>query len=623
VAPVYNHTAFGTQLTGGSTSVPSEWERMRKMGAAAREMLIAAAAETWGVDRTTCRAENSTVIHSSGKKLTYGELAEKAAKMIVPDQMPLKDPSKFKIIGKPTPRLDTPEKVNGKALFGIDAKVPGALTALVARSPVFGGKVKSFSAARAIAVPGVKEVVQVPTGVAVIADSFWSAKKGRDVIEVVWDEGALAGLSTPGLRREYADLAKKPGALAKKEGNIEEALGKAQKRVDAEYEVPYLAHATMEPLNCLVDLRPGGCDIWTGTQTQTWERDAAVRILGLKPEQVRVHTTFLGGGFGRRANPHSDFVSEALQVAKAIKKPVRVVWTREDDTTGGYYRPMWYDRLSAGLDEKDSLTAWQHTIVGQSIMEGTAFEKAMTKGGVDEASVEGAADSPYEIPNVFVSLHSPKTGVPVQWWRSVGHSHTGFVVESFMDEVAFAAGKDPYEFRRSLLTNHPRHRGVLDLAARAAGWGTPGAPGRARGIAMHQSFGSFVAQVAEVSVSPEGEVRVHKVVCAVDCGKAVNPSTIEAQVESAVVFGLTAALYGAITFKNGRVEQNNLDTYPLLRIGEMPLVEVHILESNEPPSGIGEPGTPPIAPAVTNAIFAATGKRIRRLPIDQEALKRA
>jgi isoquinoline 1-oxidoreductase subunit beta len=623
VAPAYNHTAFATQLTGGSTSIPSEWERMRMMGAVAREMLIAAAAQTWGVEKTSCRAENSVIVHSSGRKLSYGELAERAAEMAVPAPVMLKDPSNFKIIGKPTPRLDTPDKVTGKALFGLDAKVPGVLTALIARPPVFGGKVKRFSAVKAMEVPGVRQVVQVPSGVAVVAESFWSAKKGRDVLEVAWDEGTLSKLSTADLRNEYANLAKTPGATAKQAGDSDRALKVAVKRIDAEYEVPYLAHATMEPLNCLVDLRADGCDIWTGTQSQTWERDAAVKILGLKPEQVSVHTMFLGGGFGRRANPHSDFVSEALQVAKAIKKSVKVVWTREDDTTGGYYRPMWYDRLSAGLDEKGNLTAWQHTIVGQSIMEGTAFEKAMTKGGVDEASVEGAADSPYEIPNCLVSLHSPKSGVPVQWWRSVGHSHTGFVVESFIDEVAFAAGRDPYEFRRSLLAKHPRNRGVLDLAARAAGWGKPTSPGRARGIAVHQSFGSFVAQVAEVSVSPEGEVQVHKVVCAVDCGRVVNPSTVEAQIESAIVFGLTAAMYGVITFKNGRVERDNFDTYPLLRIGEMPLVEVHILNNDEPPSGIGEPGTPPIASAVTNAIFAATGKRVRRLPIDQEALKKA
>jgi isoquinoline 1-oxidoreductase subunit beta len=623
VEPIYNHTAFGTQLTGGSTSVPSEWERMRKVGAAAREMLIAAAAQEWEVDRASCRAENSTVIHSSGKKLTYGQLAEKAAKMTVPENIALKDPSAFKIIGKPTPRLDTPEKVTGKALFGIDAKAPEGLTALVARPPVFGGKAKSFNPAKAMVVPGVKEIVQVPTGVAVVASDFWSAKKGRDALEVVWDEGPLANLTTPGLREEYAALAKKTGAQARKDGDPEKALNGAAKRIEAEYEVPYLAHATMEPLNCFVDLRADSCEIWTGTQAQTWERDITATITGLKPEQVQVHTMFLGGGFGRRANPHSDFVSEAVHVAKAIKKPVRVIWTREDDTTGGYYRPMWYDRMSAGLDAEGNLIAWQHTIVGQSIMAGTPFEKAMTKDGVDEASVEGAANSPYEIPNFFVSLHSPRTGVPVQWWRSVGHSHTGFVVESFIDEAAFAAGKDPYEFRRGLLAKHPRHRGVLELAARMAGWGTSGAPGRARGIAMHESFGSFVAQVAEVSVDTDGEIHVHKVVCAVDCGQVVNPSTIEAQMESAIVFGLSAVLYGAITFKNGRVEQANFDTYPVLRIGEMPLVEVHIVSSKEAPGGIGEPGTPPIAAAVTNAVFAATGKRIRRLPINQDELKKA
>ncbi len=622
VAPIYNHTAFGTQLTGGSTSVASEWERMRKVGAAAREMLVAAAAETWGVDRASCHAENGMVIQASGKKLTYGQLAEKAAKMTVPEHIPLKAPSDFRTIGKPTLRLDTPEKVTGKALFGLDVKIPGSLTALVARPPVFGGKVKSFNAAKAMAVPGARSVVQIDTGVAVVADNFWSAHQARDVLEVVWDEGPLANLSTPGLREEYKKLAGTQGAVARKEGDPEKALKAAAKRIDAEYEVPYLAHATMETLNCLVDLRADRCEIWTGTQAQTMDRNAAAQVAGLKPEQVRIHTTFLGGGFGRRANPHSDFVTEAVSVAKAIKKPVKTVWTREDDIRGGHYRPMWCDRLSAGLNEKGSLTAWQHTIVGQSIIAGTFFEKAMVKDGVDVTSVEGAADSPYEIPNVLVSLHSPKTGVPVQWWRSVGHSHTGFVVESFLDEVAHAAGKDPYEFRRGLLANHPRHRGVLELAALKAGWGRPLAAGRARGIAVHESFGSRVAQVAEISVSPEGEVHVRRVVCAVDCGLAVNPSTVEAQIESAIVFGLSAALYGAITFKNGRAEQDNFDTYPLLRIGEMPSVEVHIVKSGQPPSGIGEPGTPPIAPAVTNAVFAATGKRIRRLPIDPDALKK-
>jgi isoquinoline 1-oxidoreductase beta subunit len=615
VAPVYNHTVFGTQLTGGSTSVSSEWERMRKVGAAAREMLIAAAADTWKVKRASCRAENNMVIHASGKKLSYGQLAEKAAAMPVPENVPLKNPSEFKIIGKPTRRLDNPEKVNGKAIFGIDVMTPGVLTAVVARPPVFGGKVKNIQSEKAKAVPGVKAVVRIESGVAVVAKDFWSAKRGREALEIVWDEGPLATLSTARMREQYAQLAKTPGTVARIEGNPAQALTGAARQLHAEYEVPYLAHATMEPLNCLIDLRTNGCEIWVGTQSQTLDRNAAARILGLKPEQVHIHTTFLGCGFGRRANPHSDFVTEAAQVAKAIKKSVRVLWTREDDTRGGYYRPMWYDRLSAGLDVKGNPIAWQHTIVGQSIIAGTMFEGGLAKGGIDETSVEGAADLPYEIPNIVVDLHSPKIGVPVQWWRSVGHSHTGFVVESFIDEVAYLAGRDALEFRCQLLSKQVRHRRVLELAAHKAGWGKPLASGRALGVAVHKSFGSAVAEVAEVSVSTVGEVRVHKVVCAVDCGRAVNPATIEAQMESGIVFGLTAALYGEITLKDGRVEQGNFNDYQMLRINEMPQVEVHIVPSTEAPSGIGEPGVPPIAAAVTNAIFAATGKRIRRLPI--------
>ncbi len=620
VDPAYNHTAFGIQITGGSTSVQTEWERMSKVGAAAREMLIAAAAGLWGVGKTQCRADKGMVIHKNGKKLTYGQLAEKAAEMKVPDKITLKKPSAYKIIGTPVARLDTPAKVNGSALFGCDVNIPGALTALIARPPVFGGKVKSFNAAKAKAIPGVKDIIEVETGIAVIADTFPSAEKGREALEIAWDEGALATLTTAGIRQEYSRLAGSPGAIARKEGDPEKILKGTYKQIEAEYEVPYLAHATMEPLNCVVDLRADRCEIWTGTQSQTSDRNAAAGVSGLRPEQIRLHTMFLGGGFGRRGNPHSDFVTEAVQVAKRVKKPLKVIWTREDDMMGGYYRPFWYDRMSAGLDPGGNLMAWHHTIVGQSIMAGTFFEEGQIKKGVDPTSVEGAAEIPYEIPNLLVQLHSPKTGVPVQWWRSVGHSHTGFVVESFIDEIAHSAVKDPYEFRRNLLANHPRHRGVLEMAAQKAGWGKPLAKGRARGIAMHESFGSFVAQVAEVSVSPGGEVRVHKVVCAVDCGRFVNPGIIEAQMESGIVFGLSAALYGAITFKNGRVEQDNFDTYPLLRIGEMPVVEVHIVKNAEAPGGIGEPGTPPIAPAVTNAIFAATGKRIRRLPIDTGAL---
>jgi isoquinoline 1-oxidoreductase beta subunit len=493
------------------------------------------------------------------------------------------------------------------------------LTALVARSPVFGGKVKSYNADKAKAVPGVKGVVQIDSGVAVVADDFWSANKGRDILEINWDEGPLATLSTSGMRGQYMNLAKTPGAVAKKTGNPESVFSKAAKQLKMEYEVPYLAHACMEPLNCLVDLRTDHCEIWTGTQLQTMDRNAAARVAGLKPEQVKIHTTFLGGGFGRRANPQSDFVAEAVSVAKEVKKPVKVIWTREDDMKGGYYRPMWYDRISAGLDDQGNLIAWQHTIVGQSILSGTAFDP---KKDVDPASVEGAENIPYEIPNIFVDLHSPKISIPVQWWRSVGHSHTAFVVESFLDEVAQAAGKDPYEFRRKLLVKHPRHLGVLKLAAEKTGWEKPPPKGHGRGIAVHESFGSFVAQVAEVSVNPSGKVHVHKVVCAIDCGRIVNPDTIKAQMESGIVFGLSAVLHGEITFRNGRVEQSNFNDYPLLRMNEMPVVEVYIVPSGEKSGGVGEPGVPPIAPAVCNAIFAVTGKRIRRLPIRSEDLKK-
>ena len=625
VDPSYNHTEWGSmQGTGGSSSVRSTWTQFRKAGATARLMLVDAAAAAWKVKPSTCRAENGFVIHdATKKKLSYGKLATKAAKMEPPKDMPLKDPKDFQVIGKSVKRLDTPEKVNGKGMFGIDVKVPGMLIAVVAHSPVFGGKVKRYNADKAKAVSGVRNVIQVDSGIAVIADHFWQAHEGRDLLEIQWEEGDLAKLSTPKMREEYAALARKPGTLAKKKGSAEQAMDKAAKRLEAEYEVPYLAHATMEPLNCLVDARQDICEIWTGTQFQTADRNAAAKILGLKPDQVKLHTMLLGGGFGRRANPASDFVSEAAHVAKAVRKPVKVIWTREDDMHGGYYRPMWYDRISAGLDGEGKPIAWRHTIVGQSIITGTPFEHMMVKNGIDATSVEGAQDIPYNIPNTFVDLHSPKTGVPVLWWRSVGHSHTAFVVESFMDELAHAAGKDPYEFRRELLTEHPRHKAVLELAARKAGWGTPLGEGRARGIAVHESFGSFVAQVAEVSVKPSGEVRVHRVVCAIDCGRFVNPDIVEAQMESGIVFGLTAALHGAITFMDGRVEQSNFHDYPLLRMKEMPKVEVYIMPSKENPQGVGEPGVPPIAPAVANAIFAATGKRIRSLPIRAEDLKKA
>ena len=624
VDPAYYHTQWGAiQGTGGSTSVLSEWDRLRKAGAEARMMLVMAAADLWRVDPASCRAENGLVIHKpTERRLPYGRLAEKAAQMKPPQEVSLKRPKDFEIIGQSMKRLDTPEKTAGKAIFGIDVKVPGMLTALIARPPVFGAKVKSFNAGKAGAVPGVKEVVVIDSGVAVVGDSFWSAKLGREALEITWDEGVHANLSTESMHEEYANLAKTTGVIAREEGDPEQGFLNATTQISADYEVPYLAHAPMETLNCLVDLRADRCEIWTGTQSQTADRDEAARIAGLHPERVNLHTMLLGGGFGRRANPQSDFVSESVHVAKRMKKPVKVIWTREDDIKGGYYRPMWYDRIVAGLDETGDPVAWKHTIVGQSILAGSPFEGMMDENGVDETSVEGAKDLPYEIPNILVELHTTKIGVPVQWWRSVGHSHTAFVVESFFDELAHASGKDPFEFRRTLLSRHPRHKGVLELAAQKMGWGKPTAEGRGRGIAVHASFGSFVAQGTEVSVSPAGKVRVHKVVCAIDCGRVVNPDIIQAQMESGIVFGLSAALYGAITFKNGRVEQSNFNDYPILRMSEMPEVEVHIVTSQEAPGGVGEPGVPPIAPAMANAIFAATGKRMRRLPIRAEELKK-
>jgi isoquinoline 1-oxidoreductase beta subunit len=512
--------------------------------------------------------------------------------------------------------------VEGTAEFGMDVQLPGMLTVLVAHPPVFGAKLKGFNADKASAVPGVKKIVRIPSGIAVAATGFWAAKKGRDLLEITWDEGEWAKLDTPGIAGDYAKMALDPGAVARKDGEPAAAFDRAAKKLTAEYSVPYLAHACMEPLNCVVDFRKGKCDIWVGTQSQTADRNAAAEVLGLKQEQVSLHTTFAGGGFGRRASSHADFVVTAAEAAKAIGRPVKVVWTREDDMKAGYYRPLWCDRISAGLDEKGGLVSWQQTIVGQSIMAGTSWEPVMIKNGIDATSVEGAADIPYAIPNILVDLHSPRLGVPVLWWRSVGHSHNAFVVESFLDEAAHAAGKDPFEFRRALLANKPRHLGVLELAAEKAGWGKPLPAGVGRGIAVHESYGGIVASVIEASVDNKGKVRVHRVVSAIDCGFYVNPDTIAAQMESGAVFGISAALNGEITLKNGRVQQGNFDSYPILRIGEMPRVETYIVPSREKPGGTGEPGVPPIAPALANAIFMATGVRIRNLPIKAEMLKK-
>jgi isoquinoline 1-oxidoreductase beta subunit len=496
-------------------------------------------------------------------------------------------------------------------VFGFDVKRPGMLTAVVARSPVIGARVANYKDNDARGVAGVRKVVRIDSGVAVVADDFWSAQRGRALLNIQWVEGSNANLDSAQIRARLTAAAKKPGAVARAVGNVDKALAEAGKRVDAIYEVPYLAHACMEPMSCTVELTPDGCDIWVPTQAQTRCQQTGAEITGLAPEKVRVHTTFLGGGFGRRSE--QDFVAEAVQIAVAAGKPVKLLWTREEDMRHDYYRPATYNVLSAALDKKGQPLAWQHKIVGPSIMS-RVFPNAV-KDGIDNTSVEGAANLPYAFPNLSVRYVLEDPGVPVGFWRSVGSSQNAFITECFLDELAAAAGKDPYQFRRALLADHPRHLGVLDLAAGKAGWGKPLPRGRRRGIAVAESFGSYCAQVAEVSVARDGAVRVHRVVCAIDCGIVVNPDTVVAQMESGIVYGLSAALKGEITISNGRVAQTNFNDYPVLRIDEMPAVEVHIVPSAEPPGGVGEPGTPPIAPAVANAVFAATGKPVRRLPI--------
>jgi isoquinoline 1-oxidoreductase beta subunit len=611
---VYAHTAFGIQMTGGSTSTWESFDQLRTAGAMARQMLIAAAADRWKVPAGECRAENGFVVHGS-QRLRFGELAAAAAALPAPATVALKEAKDWKLLGHPTHRLDSRAKITGQAEFGMDVRRPGMLVALVARSPYFGGKARGFQAGKAKAVPGVVDAVEIPSGVAVLAENFWAAKLGRDALEIDWDPGGIAGHSTAAQLEDYRKRARTAGSVAASKGDVEAALARAEKTVEAEYELPYLAHATMEPLNCTAEVGRDSCEIWAGTQFQTGDQAAAAKIAGLKPEQVKVHTPFLGGGFGRRANPVNDFVSEAVQLAKASGRPVKVVWTREDDMRGGYYRPLWVSRLRAGLDASGQPIAWAHTIVGQSILGGTPFA-SMIKNGIDETSVEGASDSPYltSIADHRVDLHTPTLPIPVLWWRSVGHSHTAFVVESFVDELAHAAGKEPLAFRLELLPAGSRPRRALQAAAEAFGWGRSLPPGHAAGIAVHESFGSAVSQAAEVSVD-KGRIRVHRVACAVDCGPVVNPDGVEAQMQSGIVYGLSAALYGQITLRDGRVEQSNFHDYPVLRMLDMPRVEVRIVRSNEKMGGVGEPGTPPIAPAVANAVFALTGTRLRRLPL--------
>lgn len=625
-AAIYAHPGFGIQMTGGSTSIPSSYRQFRVIGATARLMLLQAAAEQWGAPLERLDTKDGMIYEIGGQKrrVAYGPLAEAAMKRPVPTRVGIKaSAADFKLIGKPTRRIDSREKVNGSAKFGIDQMPANCRVAVVARPPVWGGRVESFDATAARAIKGVQAVVQVPTerggsGVAVIATGYWPAKTARDALQIKWL--ALPGTTTSEQMKEYRELATKPGLPAKAAPGAADALKSAARRIDAEFEFPYLAHAAMEPLNATVDLKADAMTIWCGSQFQTVDQVRAAQAAGLKPEQVSLVTTLAGGGFGRRANPAADYVVEAVEVAKAAKAagidaPVKVIWSREDDMRGGYYRPAHVHRVSVGADAKGAPVAWQHSIVGQSLVKGTAFEKFMVKDGVDATATEGVVDSPYTLPKMEVSVHHPEASAPVLWWRSVGHTHTAFVMETLIDELAVAAKQDPIAYRLALLdAKHARHRAVLTLVRDRSGWGKTLVPkGRARGVAIHESFGSVCAHVVEVSVD-RNQIRVHRVVSAIDCGTAVNPLTVEAQVQSAMVYGLSAALHEKITLKDGRVEQGNFTDFPILRISEMPETSVHIVPSSAAPTGVGEPGTPPIAPAVANAVAALMGKRLRTLP---------
>ncbi len=619
----YNNLLWGPmQGTGGSSAIANSWEQLRKAGATGRAMLVSAAARQWQVEADAIEVRDSVVSHpASGRKASFGELATAAANEPVPDDVLLKDPSEFRLIGKQAKRQDSRDKTDGSARFTQDVFLPDMLVAVVAHPPRFGARVKSFDAGRAKSVKGVVDVVQIPQGVAVLAKDTWSAKKGRDALSVSWDQESAFKLGTEEIFARYRELAGTPGAVARQQGDAEQALSGAAKVLSASYDFPYLAHAAMEPMDCIIRLSGDGCEVWNGEQMQTADQMALAKLFGLKPEQIKINMLYAGGSFGRRANSHADYLLEAAQIVKAIdgSAPVKLIWLREDDMHAGYYRPLFHHRLEAAIDSQGKLTGWRHRLVGQSILAGSPMAGMIKEDGIDPVSVEGAANLPYAIPNLRVELHTPTDiAVPVLWWRSVGSTHTAFSTETFLDEIAQATGKDPVAWRLELLAKHPRHAGVLKLAAEKAGWDKPleEKPGhrRGRGVAVHESFRSFVAQVAEVSVREDGSVKVDRVVCAVDCGVAVNPDVIRAQIEGSVGFALSAALHQEITLDEGRVDQNNFDTYPLLRIGEMPRVEVHIVASDAAPTGIGEPGVPPLAPAVANAIAAATGKRLRRMP---------
>ena len=609
--PKYGNPNFGgAQLTAGSNSVRGMWKILREAGATGRVMLISAAAQTWGVAENTCSTGKGEVVHqATGRRLRYGALVDKAAKLPVPKTVSLKSPKEFHLLGQPVARLDIPEKVNGSAVFGIDTKRPGMLIARVVKCPVFGGKVESFNADKAKAVPGVRNVVKISSGVAVVADNYWAASKGAQALEVKWDEGALANLSSANMRKKYSELAEQSGKVARNNGDAPAEIKNNTRSFERVFEVPFLAHACMEPMNCTADVRADRCDVWAPTQGQTSAHAAAVSASGLPAKAVNIYTTYLGGGFGRRGE--ADYVTDAVETSKSVGKPVKVIWTREDDIQHDYYRPVTYVRMWGAVDETGKPVAFMQRIVQQSLLKRLG---GLPADGVDRISVDGSATLPYDIPNVRVEYIETDPGIPYGFWRSVGCSVQGYVVEAFVDELAAAAGKDPYQFRRDLLGKHPRHRAVLDAVAEKSGWGQALPAGHARGIAVMEAFGSIVGQVAEVSVK-NGAVKVHKVWVAVDTGWVINPDTIKAQMEGGTLYGLTAALKGEITIQNGRVMQHHFNDYQMIRHNEAPEINVHLVASTETPGGIGEPSTAVAAGALANAVYAATGKRIYKLPI--------
>jgi len=616
-----NPVLGGIQATGNSNAIRAAWGPLRQAGATARVMLIAAAAQRWRVEPSSCHAERGKVVHSaSARRIKYGDLAGAAARLPIPEKVALKRPEEFKLIGTPAKRLDAPSKVNGTAVYGIDVRPLGVKIATLAQSPVFGGRLKSVDDTAAKAIKGVRQIVQLDDAVAVVADHMGAAKKGLAALSIEWDNGPNATLSTDDIARDLEKGTLHPGAVAQNVGDVVKAMAAAVSKVDSIYRVPFLAHATMEPMNCTVEVRKDSCEVWVGNQAIARAQATAAKTTGLPLDKVVVHNHLIGGGFGRRLE--IDGITRAVQIAMHVEGPVKVVWTREEDIQHDMYRPYFFDRISAGLDRAGMPVAWTHRFAGSSIL--ARWLPPAFNNGLDGDTTDGAIHRLYDLPNVRVEyLRMEPPGIPTAFWRSVGPSHNVFVVESFMDELAAIAKKDPVDYRRVLLEKAPRAKAVLELVAEKANWGQPLPQGSGRGVSTQFVFGTYMAHVAEVEVSKEGGVRVRRVVCALDCGSIVNPDTVRAQVQGAVIFGISAALYGEITLKDGRVEQTNFNTYQVLRMNEAPTIEVHLIQNTEPPGGMGEPGTSAIVPAVTNAIFAATGKRLRKLPVDPAELKHA